>query len=275
MPRPPRDLNPDSLISAYGAELRARRVAAGLSQVKAAEAIGYSHQWIGKVELGEKQPSKAFAEDCDTFFQTGGTFYRLWDAINRAGSGPKVPPGFRKYARLEAEATAIRKFDALLIPGLLQNEAYAREVLRPGQPIEGELEQLVAHRLERQKILDRGNPPHLWAVLDEIVLRRRLAPADITRNQLKHLIEMTERPNVHLEIVPFDTGGYGGLEGSFTVLALGKESGVAYVEAGGHGQVFEDPDTVASFALRFDVIRGEALPSKESRRLISSIMEAL
>jgi transcriptional regulator with XRE-family HTH domain len=259
-------------IRAFAAELAAWR--GDLSKAELAETLGYTPQLIGQLEAGKNIPSKKFAEDADTYFTTNGLFVRLWKLISDTRHLAALPPGFSKFVELEAQATAIRVFALVLITGLLQTEDYAREILLTIQQPDV-VDQFVTSRMERQAILAREKPPLLWATLDERALRCMVGGPEVMRAQLKYLLDVSRRPGIMIEVVPERTDAYAGLEGSFTLLTLDDGPDVAYTEAAGRGQVVEDPAGVSGFHIRYDLIRGHALPVRESRRLIESIMESL
>src|SRR5918999_5811192 len=134
---------------------------------------------ISKIELAVRTPSQQIATDFDRLFGTGEYFQELWHLVNKE----TLPEWFRPYSDLEAEATSIRTFVLALIPGLLQTEAYAREVFRFGRLPE-KADQLLAARMKRQEILARSEPPLLWVVLDEFVLHRMIGGPEVMSAQL-------------------------------------------------------------------------------------------
>lgn len=267
------DFTRDPLVRAFGEVLRGHRERAGLSRPQLAKALGCSPQWIEKLETGHKPPSQATAEDLDTYFETPGTFYRMWKEIKRAGKHLASPPGFSEYVKIEAKADAMRSFEAQVFPGLLQIPRYARAVMSAGQPLDA-LDERVAGRLERQEILIRDNAPRMWFVLDEAVLRRPVGGPDVMREQLAHLIEVvTTMPRIQVRVLPFSSVTYAGLDGSFTVLTLPGGEDVAYHEGPEVSQVIEDAATVAEFEVRFGLVTGEALRTHESLMMIRSALE--
>jgi hypothetical protein len=259
-------------MKAFAAELVAWRD----NQPKAglAEILGYTPQLLSQLEAAKNIPSKQFSEDLDTHFKTNGLFVRLWKLITDTKHLLALPPGFPKFVELEARANAIRVFGLVLITGLLQSEEYAREILLTIQPPDV-VDQFIASRMQRQEILAREKPPRLWATLDERALRSMVGSRDVMRRQLEHLLEVSRRPNVMLEVVPQSANAHAGLEGDLFLLSFDNEPDVAYTEAAGRGQVVEDPVGVADFHVRYDLIRGHALPVAESRKLIESILEGL
>jgi transcriptional regulator with XRE-family HTH domain len=261
-------------IRAFAAEMEAWRTGAGLSKVELAEALGYTPQLIGQLEAGKNVPSKKFAEDADTYFTTNGLFARLWKLITETRHLAALPPGFPEFVEREARASAIRVFGLMLVTGLLQTENYAREILLTIQQPDM-VDQFLATRMERQGILSRDKPPRLWATCDERALRCVVGSPEIMREQLKFLLEASQRPNIMIEVVPESAGAYAGLGGDLTLLSFDEGPDVGYTETAGHGQVIQDPAGVADLHVRYDLIRGHALPVAESRRLIESILEGL
>ncbi|GAA0316692.1 helix-turn-helix transcriptional regulator [Actinoallomurus spadix] len=269
-----RDPYESPTIRAFAAELEAWRSEAGLSKVEFAETLGYTPQLISQLEAAKNIPSKKFAEDTDTFFKTKGVFVRLWKLVNDTRHLAALPPGFPEFVERETKADAIRVFGLLLVTGLLQTEEYAREILLTVQQPDV-VDRFIASRMERQAILARDKPPRLWATFDERALRCMVGGPEIMRGQLEHLLEASKRPNIMIEVVPISAGAYAGLEGDVTLLSFDGRPDIAYTEAAGRGQVVEDPSGVTDFHVRYDLIRGHALPVAESRTLIESIMESL
>ncbi|KAB2340405.1 helix-turn-helix domain-containing protein [Actinomadura rudentiformis] len=275
MPRRPRDPGvPQSPTEYFGTELRAYREAAGLTRPQLAEQLGYTPQWIGQIEAGRSTPSEDFAKDCDTFFHTNGTFHRMWTWIQLLGRLKVLPPGFPDFLDREAEATMMHIFETMVITGLFQTPEYAYDVLKAGRTPEV-IEQLVATRVERQELLDGEDPPHIVAIFDEGAVRRPIGDREVMRGQLRRLIELAQRPNITVQIVPSSKGSYAGLPGAFMVLGFVDAPDVVHV--GGHveAQLIEHTGTVRNYALRFDLIRGAAMSADDSLELLRAILESL
>ncbi len=129
------------------------------------------------------------------------------------------PGWFHRWPDTEAQAHALRAYEPLLVPGLLQTEGYARAVLRGAQndASDERIEQQVAARLQRQDILSRDNPPYLWVVIDEGVLRRTIGNPKTMQGQLWHLARMSDQPKVSVQVIPVEAGERTGLLGAFTI----------------------------------------------------------
>ena len=259
-------------LSLFADELKAAREQRGWSQADLADQIPYSLSTISMVEALHRVPTRDLATHLDKVFGTPGTFTRLEGRLRDL----PFPASFRPFAAYEAEATALYVFEHSLIPGLLQTPEYARAVLatRPNTA-EDEIENLVAARLARQVILTRDEPPPplLWALIDEGVLHRPVAPAEVIRDQLARLMELSRRPNVTVQVLPYSAGGHTGLLGAFTIADLGGNEGTVNVEDITDGRVFEDPSMVSRVTLRYKSLQSEALPKGASRELIARVAE--
>jgi transcriptional regulator with XRE-family HTH domain len=259
-------------LSLFADELKAAREQRGWSQADLAGQIPYSLSTISMVEALHRVPTRDLASHLDKAFGTPGTFARLEGRLRDL----PFPASFRPFAAYEAEATALYVFEHSLIPGLLQTPEYARAVLatRPNTA-EDEIDNLVAARLARQVILTRDEPPPplLWALIDEAVLHRPVAPAEVMRDQLARLVEISRRPNVTVQVLPYSAGGHTGLLGAFTIADLGDNQGTVNVEDITDGRVFEEPSMISRVTLRYKSLQSEALPKGASRELIARVAE--
>ncbi len=257
-------------LELFAEELRAAREQAGLSMEDLAAKINYSASLIGMVEGMHRVPQADFAERCDAALGTPGTFTRQQKRLRNL----TFPASFRPFAGYEATATSLRWFEHSLIPGLLQTEEYARAVLatRPNTS-DDEIEEMVSARLQRQAVLKRDNPPLVWAVIDEAVLHRPVGSPEVMRAQLMHLVEISKRHNVMLQVLPYGAGGHSGLRGAMIIADFDDAPSVAFLETAAEGQTVEEPSVVAKVALTFDTLRAEALSRAASRDLIMKVAE--
>jgi transcriptional regulator with XRE-family HTH domain len=272
MPQP-RELDPSASVGAFfGAELRRYREAADLSQERLGEIIGYSGRLVGLVETARRAPSRDLAERCDAALGTDGTLVRLWPLLNR----DRFPSWFHGYADLEATAAEIRTYQVQVVYGLLQTEEYARAVLGSGPPrVASRVEEYVAARMERQRILARPTPPMLWVILDEGVLRRTIGGPDVMRAQLARLVEAAASPYIVLQVLPFTAGSQAGLSGSFNVLCFDDGPQSVWSEGPASGHFVHGADDVADCLLKYDLLRAASLAPEASIELILAAMEEL
>jgi transcriptional regulator with XRE-family HTH domain len=269
-----RELDPSaSPLALFGAALRRARLRRGWSQEATGRKIGpVSGDLISKIENGDRAPSPEMVELCDKIFpEMAGLFAWIYELARKSG---KVPVWFAGWIDAEGEATFLRWWEALQMPGLVQTEAYARSILGEDRSnTEDTLDELVSVRLERQKIFDRANPPMLLVVLDEAVLHRCIGSPKIMHDQLVHLADMAERPNITVQIVPASVGKHAGLLGAFAIAEFDDKPSIVYLETSANGQVVEKSSVVARVTMRLDSLRAVALPKDDSRDLILKVAE--
>jgi transcriptional regulator with XRE-family HTH domain len=270
--------DPDgSPLRVFGAMLRFYRTKAAMSQDQLGARAYCSGDLVGKVENGERTPTREFTAACDavTALKTDGALTMLREQLMDNLRRQAYPGWFHRWPDAEAQARALRWYEPLLVPGLLQTEGYARAVLRGAQAdaSDDQIERQVAARLARQDILSRDNPPHLWVVIDEGVLHRIIGDAKVMHDQLVHLAEMSHRPKVSVQVVPFDAGARTGLLGAFILADQDGAGGILYLETATTGQVAEAPSIVSDAGLIFDTLRSEALPRGASRDVIMKVAE--
>ncbi len=253
----------------FGSEVRRAREAAGMTQSELGDLVPCDKATVSRVEAGLTQPDEAFARACDTAFpHLDGWFTRFYNGSRTWGEA--FPPAFRPFAACEAEAVALRWFEHSLVPGLLQTEDYARAVLETHpNTTSTQIDERLAARLARQGVLDREDPPIFWVLLDEAVLHRNIGSATVMREQLLHVVEMAQRPNITVQVIE-GMGAHPGLSGAFGIAEMIDRHSVVYRETVGNGQTVEDPGTVADVELLFDTLRTEACKGTDSLALIES-----
>jgi transcriptional regulator with XRE-family HTH domain len=255
----------------FAAELRAARGKAGLSRDDLAALINYSASLVCLVENTTRVPTRAFAQRVDEALATPGTFERMQEHLRAV----PFPAWFRDWVETEREATSLRTWHPTLVDGLLQTEQYARALLstRMGAS-DDEVEQMVAGRMDRQVILHRDAPPLLWAVLDEAVLRRPIGGRPVMAGQLDHLVEMAQRPNILIQIIPVEAGAHEGVNGAFLIADCKNAPSVVYLETALTGLVVDNPEDVAAVTLTYETLRGEALPRARSLEMLKEVSKS-
>ncbi|XVQ11434.1 Scr1 family TA system antitoxin-like transcriptional regulator [Spirillospora sp. CA-255316] len=265
------DINPmASIHDMYVFHMRRLRDGAGLSQDALGQKVGYTGKFIGLVESKKRRPNTKLSVAMDRLFEIPKFFEAM---LPRIAEEAGLPPGFWEYVEEESRASQIKMYNQNYIPGLLQTEGYAREVLRAGKRVD-KLEELVATRMERQEILQRESPPNVVVLLEEGLLRKVVGDAENTRQQLAHLLKLVEEPNVAVYVVPDNAAIYP--ESSFTVLSFDNEPDLGYEESvGGRGRLIEAGPHVTELAVGFELIREKALTAADSASLIRRLMENL
>ncbi|MFC9704042.1 Scr1 family TA system antitoxin-like transcriptional regulator [Streptomyces sp. NPDC056943] len=263
-----RNLDPSaSPLDYYGSELRRFREAAKLNQAQLGDIVYCTASLIGQIETARKVPTREFSERIDAALMTGGVFTRLVGLVLRS----QLPTWFQAYADMEAKAAYISTYQSQMVYGLLQTEEYARAVLATGLP--DRLEELVAARLERQRILAKDRPPMVWVVLDEAALHRPIGSPQIMRAQLAHLLSFREERWTRIQVLPFKVGEHASLIGSFNFLRFDDDPDLIYTEDLISGHMTANPDSVREAALRYAHLQASALSVEDSAELIMRVME--
>ncbi|MFI7323697.1 Scr1 family TA system antitoxin-like transcriptional regulator [Streptomyces rubiginosohelvolus] len=261
-------LDPDaSPLAYYGSELRRQREAQGLTQPQLGTIIFCTGSLIGQIETTKKIPTRDFSERVDAALVTDGTFSRLVGLVLRS----QLPTWFQPYADMEAKAAYISTYQAQLVYGLLQTEEYARALLRVGHP--RRVDEMVAARLERQRILKRENPPALWVVLSEAALLQEVGGHAVMRNQLARLLEFQDDPWVQIQVMPFTAGEHTAMMGSFTLLRFDDDPDLFYVESYDQGHMTANPSVIKERSVGYARLQASALSPEDSATLITRVME--
>lgn len=260
----------------FGAMLGYFRANAGLTPEQLGTLVFLSGSQIRKVEAGARSPSDELVSACEnlTELHCNGALTKLHEILADALKKNAVYPGwFAAWPDKETVARRLRSFELAVVPGLLQTEDYARAILstRIGITAE-ELDEAVKGRLVRQRILAREHPPELWAVIDEGVLRRTVGSPEIMREQLRHLVEMAQKPHIVVQVIPLDSGAHDGLNGGpFVVADFENAPIVAYQDTALRGQIIVDTDEAEELARVWDALRADALPRAASLKLLEEL----
>lgn len=192
-----------------------------------------------------------------------------------AASKSRYPEHFAEVAEAEALATAIREYAPLLIPGLLQTLAYARAVNRAYAPTAPEevIEEWVAGRMERTRLLDDPTKPLLWAVLDEAALRRETGGRAVMAEALRHIADLARRNRVIVQVLPFSAGAHTAMEGSLKLMEFEDAPPLVYLEGVATGRLEDDPATVRHHKLAYELLAASALSPEKSLALIEVLAQ--
>jgi hypothetical protein len=192
-----------------------------------------------------------------------------------------MPSWFQSYLGLESAAALIRTYEVQFVPGLLQTPAYARAVIllgHSGAPPD-EVERRVQLRVDRQRLLRRETPaaPELWIVVDEAALRRPIGGPTVMREQIQSLIEITELPNVRLQIIPFVAGGHAAAGGAFTILRFPEDElpDVVYVEQLTSALYLDKEEDRDQYALAMERLCVEAEPPTRTVEILEKILQEI
>ncbi|MFC3996857.1 helix-turn-helix domain-containing protein [Nocardiopsis sediminis] len=263
----------DPTAAQWGSELRRLRELAELTQGDLANMVNYSTPLISGWERGTRRPKRRHIEVLDAGMATGGALLALWDELRDTRP---IPDAWKSFLKLEREATEIREYQPLLIPGLFQSPGYARSVMpddvtRPGESTPDELVSLRMARLGELRPDAR-----LWAVVEETALRKVIGSEQVQREALAHVLELMELPRIHLTVVPEHAPGRPGwAAGSFRLVRLPDGRYVGQVEHIFGLSVVRDTHELGRLITLFGDLQMESLPPKDSRRLIEQIRKGL
>ncbi|MFC9851471.1 helix-turn-helix domain-containing protein [Streptomyces prasinus] len=255
----------------FAEELRTLRAASGTSLRALGERLGWDWSLFGKMEKGETLGSPEVVQALDTHYGTPGLLLALWELA--AGDHTQFRERYRRYMALESEAVSLWHFAVSVLPGLLQTPGYAREVLTAGGLKGKELDQQINARMGRRELLDGEQAPPFRTILSEAVLRTPLRDVGEWREQLEHLADMTERPNVRVHVLLQSAGVHGLLSADVWYLLLPEGRTVAYTENGYQGELIEEPSPVVRLQKTYDAVRDLALTPAESRKFILRRLE--
>ncbi|MED7954153.1 helix-turn-helix transcriptional regulator [Streptomyces sp. BE20] len=271
-----------------GSQLRRLREARGVSREEAGYSIRASESKISRMELGRVGFKERDVADLLTLYgveaeQERASVLGLVRAANATswwqGYGDVLPGWFQNYLGLEEAATLIRSYEVQFVHGLLQTADYARAVITHGGHVTEaeEIERRVEVRLKRQAVLTAEQSPRLLAVLDEAVLRRPWGGPELMRAQVDRLLELTELPNVVLQVMPLGFGGLRAEGGAFSVLTFDDQDlpDIVYLEQFTTALYLDKPAEVAEYAGAMDGLLADSLSLDRTRELLRSVRQEL
>ncbi|MDX3228468.1 helix-turn-helix transcriptional regulator [Streptomyces sp. ME19-01-6] len=279
---------PTVLRVVLGKRLQDLREKAGLSYERAGRALDVTHATIRRMEKAEVGLRLPYVEKLLRVYGVTDPeevegFLSLAREANKPGWWHRfrdvLPAWFNTFVSLEGEANLIRAYEPHYVPGLLQTEDYARAVMCAGMPhaLDSETERNVALRMERQSLLTRPNPPMLWVVMDETVLRRPIGGPEVMRDQITRLIEAAAMPNIRLQIMPFDAGPHPAMYGPFHIFRFPIQElpDIAYTETLVSGSYFDQRDDVSAFLEALDRMCAQAAPAQTTQAILSGIRKEI
>ncbi|MER8084455.1 helix-turn-helix domain-containing protein [Streptomyces sp. NPDC087532] len=269
-----------------GADLRRLREGKGLTLEEAGARVGISKATLSRYETKEgtvKWPAvDALCREYGASDQERASLVELAKGARIQGwwrsLADPIPESMNLMLTLEDEVVSEDHYACMYVPGLLQTRAYAEAVHRASEMrcTDEEIHHMVDIRMKRQELLVRAEPPHIWAVIDEAVIRRIVGGRAIMREQLEHLCAQASQPHVTVQILPFMAGAHAAAVGSFVVLGgPAPELDVVYVDIIGGGLFMEKPQELARYRLAFEYLRAQALDIDLSAALLNEACKEL
>jgi transcriptional regulator with XRE-family HTH domain len=275
---------PTVLRMMLGSQLRRFRETAGVTPEQAAYEIRASRSKISRMEHGRVGFKGRDVDDLLTLYgvqdeQIRARMLAFAEQASTPGWWSKyddvLPDWFEAFVGLEGAASVIRTFELQFVYGLFQTEDYARAVTLLGNKTASaeEIDRRVSVRLKRQAVLTSPEPPQVWSVMDEAVLRRPVGGRTVMRAQLAHLIEVASQPQVTIQVVPFALGGHAAAGGSFTVLRFAEPEvpDIVYIEQLTSALYLDSREDVDHYLEVMNELSTEALTPARSAALLAEI----
>jgi transcriptional regulator with XRE-family HTH domain len=265
-----------------GALLRALRNEKGLTVEQAADQLLCSPSKVSRMETGHGAATPRDIRDlCNLYDVTDQAgrdhLMTLAREGKRQGWWQSYDLGYATYVGLEAEAVAISGFQSSVVHGLLQTADYARAGHEGAMPrlSPEQIEMQIEAKLTRQRILTQDNPPRFTVVLDEATLHRMVGGRRVMAEQLAKILELSARPNIRVQVLPYEVGAHPGVESNFTLLELPNSTpGVVFVEGLIGSTYLERADDLKKYRGIFDQLQNIALNPKGSADLVAKILHS-
>ncbi|WP_190136355.1 helix-turn-helix domain-containing protein [Streptomyces longispororuber] len=264
---------PTDGLKAFGAALKSFRKRAGYTQESLGPEIGYSAHFIASVEQGRRFPPPRFVDQVELTLDAFGTLRLIANQLSRQKG---LASWFRRWADLEQEALSLYTYECRLIPGLLQTEAYARTLFADQLPplSDEKLEAQLAARNERQKLLtERPNTAYSF-ILEEHLFLRNIGGHEVTRELIGHVLQLAERRNIEVQIMPLARGSHAGLHGPIRLLETRENTWFAYNEGQESGLLITDAKVISVLQMRYARMRSQALTPEDSVSLLERMRGA-
>ncbi|MEU2792086.1 helix-turn-helix transcriptional regulator [Streptomyces sp. NPDC007100] len=263
----------DSLKN-FGAVAKVFRERAGLTQEELSPLVRFSPQTVASIEQGRRLPPLEFIERAERVLDAFGV---LKAAAKHLARRPGLASWFRQWADLEGRALNICAYECRLVPGLLQNEAYARAVFHNRVPhlADDQIEVQLAARLERQRLLRDMPNTGFSFVVEEAVFRRPVGGIDVLRHLIDHVLECAELRNVEVKVMPLAQEEHAGLEGPIRLLETPENKWYGYSEGQRSGQFLSDRQDISVLQMRYAKLRAQAPTPQDSLSLLKRIRGAL
>ncbi|MEU9761557.1 helix-turn-helix transcriptional regulator [Streptomyces sp. NPDC047987] len=254
-----------------GAQLATFRKAARMTQAALADRCCVGEETIASIEQGRRPLQADFAVQLDELLETKGV---LQVAVARVPKKERFPAFVQDYIDYEQDALTLLSYQNQLVPGLLQTEEYAHFLYSCKYPPleEDQVEEWVAARLDRQRLLQRKPRPMLHFILEESILRSEIGDPVTLRGQIKHLRRCMELPFLGLQIMPMKLPKHVGLDGPMVLLETPDHDHLAYVEGQLTSYLHDDPDDVSVLQQIYGMLRSQALSVDKSACLLDELL---
>ncbi|MCX2925601.1 helix-turn-helix domain-containing protein [Streptomyces sp. NEAU-W12] len=276
------NVNPTVRRRRLGQELRRLRELKGMTAEEVAERLLVSQSKISRLENGRRSISQRDVRDLCGVYQVEDQ--RIVESLMQMAKDSRqqgwwhafgdIP--YSVYIGLETDAESLRVYEPQIITGLLQTRAYAEAIVQGGSPESSEQDndKRVEVRLRRQnRITAETDPLRLWVVLDEASLHRVVGSRQVMREQLEHVMELSQQPHITVQVLPFEVGAHSGINGQYSILefADAADSSVVYIEGVTSDLYLEKPQDVQKYTVMYEHLRAQSLNVEQSRQLVERV----
>ncbi|MBR8741743.1 helix-turn-helix transcriptional regulator [Nocardiopsis sp. MG754419] len=264
---------PQPAWTSFGKHLRRLRGQRGITIDTMSTLTGYGSSTISKYENAYRSPKRSFIDKAENVLHSDGELVRSWEDAKRSELDPDW---HRRVVNGEEQATEIKMWSPLLVPGPLQTRGYAYRVFRDGGPLdsEEEVQRLVDLRVDRLETLRAKNDPRLLSIISEAVIRTVVGSPAVMREQLEHLLELDAGGVVRILVLPLSTPFHGGSSGPFRLLSFKDRATVVEVEHASGGELLNG-GTVTRLVAVYGELQTWAVPPVASRDLIAKALGGL
>ncbi|MET7714719.1 helix-turn-helix transcriptional regulator [Streptomyces sp. NPDC005407] len=276
------NVNPTVRRRRLGQELRRLRELKGMTAEEVAERLLVSQSKISRLENGRRSISQRDVRDLCGVYEVED--HRIVDSLMQMAKDSRqqgwwhafgdIP--YSVYIGLETDAASLRVYEPQVVPGLLQTRQYAEALIAGALPESGttDVEKRVSVRVRRQERLnDAEHPLRLWVVVDEAALRRLVGDKQLMREQLEHLVDLSQLPHVTVQVLPFEMGAHPGINGQYAILEFPdtSDSSVVYIEGVTSDLYLEKANDVQKYSVMYEHLRAQALNVDHTRQFIADI----
>ncbi|MFE1914443.1 helix-turn-helix domain-containing protein [Streptomyces anandii] len=264
-------------------ELKKLREKHALTCAQVGAALEWSGSKVNRMETGSGRVQPSDIDALCRFYDTGDELREFLKSLARQAKtrgwwqvhGSGVPEWFSIYIGLEQDASTLRQYQSEVLPGLVQTEAYARELHTCGSYMSPEdIDRAVRVRLERQSMLSGPGAPDCWFIVSEGAVRRVVGDREVMRAQLERVLEVVDAPSVTLQVLPFDAGTCP-TTGPFTMLGFPdpEDPDIVYRDGITDAMYLEGEPHVREYTRAFDELRAAALSPRRTTQLIKSVVK--
>ncbi|MDN3263033.1 helix-turn-helix transcriptional regulator [Streptomyces sp. CSDS2] len=263
-------------LKTFGAVLKALREEAGLTQEEFAPRVRYSAAYVAKIEQGKRFPPGDLPARAGEVLGPVGAKV-LAAAAKSLTRKALLASWFRQWAGIEEEAITLYAYECRAVPGLLQPEAYIRAIFDRRLPpaSEEQIEREVASRLDRQQIISTNQHTAFGFVIEQSVLERHMGGRGLTKQVISHLLEMSTRRNVEIQLMPTVQEDHCGIDGQMYLAETPAHQWIGYTEGQRSSNLISAPKDVSVLLQRYGKLRSQALDCRATVKLLEQMRGAL